>query len=299
MPSMTTMKKTMKEPIMSMRRSSPPVIAAVLVASAIGLVSRTSAAGNREECVEAHGRAQDLRDKGQLSRARQTFLTCAQSSCPSLIQQDCARYSEELAQLVPTVTFGARDSNAADLPATTVYVDDNLMTTRLDDGRSYELDPGKHVVRYVHDGRETTLKVVLNQGERGRLLVATFVDRSAPKRDAIEAPGPASTEPSRSALPLVVAGVGAVAAATGGVLFALGSGSVPDNCTMSTRECAAAPNDPAFAKAESGVRLANTGLAIGITGAVTLLGGIVWYLVQPTSSSDSRRGRIGGPLFTF
>jgi hypothetical protein len=228
-------------------------------------------------------------------------MTCAQSACPSLIQQDCARYSEELTQLVPTVTFSARDANAADLPVTTVYVDDVLMTNRLDDGRAYELDPGKHVVRYVHDGKETTLKVVLNQGERGRLLVATFVDRAAPKR---EVQAPETTEPpvndsKRSILPLVVAGVGAAAAITGGVLFGVGSGSVPDSCSMATKECAAPPGDPAFAKAASGVELANTGIAIGITGAITLVGGIVWYLVQPSGSNDSRRARIGGPLFTF
>ena len=68
---------------------------------------------------------------------------------------------------------------------------------------------------------------------------------------------------------------------------------------MATKECAAPPNDPSLAKAESGVRLANTGLAIGISGAVTLIGGLVWYLVQPASAPDSRRARIGGPVFTF
>jgi hypothetical protein len=289
------------EKLMSMRTSSLPISAALLLAAV--LVPATGNATPREECVDSHGRAQDLRDRGQLARARQMFLTCAQSSCPSLVQQDCAKYSEELAQLVPTVTFGARDSNAADLPTTSVYVDDALVATRLDDGRAYEIDPGKHVVRYVHDGRETTLKVVLNQGERGRLLVATFLDRSAPSRK--ESPTPETTEPpvnepKRSALPLVVAGIGAAAAAAGGVLFALGSGSVPDQCSMATKECTAPPNDPSLAQAEAGVRLANTGLAIGISGAVTLVGGLVWYLLQPASTPDSRRARVGsGPLFTF
>jgi hypothetical protein len=264
---------------MPMRTSSPLLVAAgLLIASS--LVPRTSAAGSREECVDAHSRAQDLRERGQLARARQTFLSCAQSSCPNVVQQDCARFSEELAQLVPTVSFSARDANAADLPTTTVYVDDTLVATRLDDGRTYEVDPGKHVVRYVHDGKETTLKVVLNQGERGRLLVATFVDRSAPaRRDAaasVETADPPSLESRRSVLPLLVAGVGAAAAITGGVLFAVGSSSVPDACSMSTKECATAPNDPALAKAESGVRLANTGLAVGIGGAVTLIGGLGW-----------------------
>jgi len=287
---------------MSMRTSFPLFVSAGLLI-AVSLVPRTSAAGAREECVESHGRAQDLRERGQLARARQTFLTCAQSSCPTVVQQDCARFSEELAQLVPTVTFGARDANAADLPTTTVYVDDALVATRLDDGRTYELDPGKHVIRYVHDGKETSLKVVLNQGERGRLLVATFLDRSAPpKREAAPADtaeAATSNEARRPLFPLVVAGIGAAAAITGGALFAVGSSSVPDACSMSTKECATAPNDPAIGKAESGVRLANTGLAVGIGGAVTLLGGLVWYLVQPASTPDSRRARIGGPLFTF
>ena len=266
---------------------------------AICLVSTSSLAGSREECVDAHGRAQDLRERGQLARARQTFLSCAQSSCPTLVQQDCARYSEELAQLVPSVTFGARDASAADLPNTTVYVDDTLFTTRLDDGRSYELDPGKHTVRYVHDGKESLLRVVVNQGERGRLLVATFLGGAAPKRESGETSPPRSSEPSRSAIPLVVAGAGVAAAVTGVVLFAVGSSNVPDTCTIATRECTAPPNDPSLAKAESGVRLANTGVAVGITGAVTLIGGLVWYFVQSPSNGDSRRGRIGGPVFTF
>jgi hypothetical protein len=296
------------EPIMSMRRSSllsAPFAAALALATIILVVPATSFAGPRDECVDAHSRAQDLRERGQLAQARRTFLTCAQSSCPSVVQQDCARFSEELASLVPSVTFGARDANAADLPNTTVYVDDSIVATRLDDGKSYEIDPGKHVIRYVHDGRETTLRVVLNQGERGRLLVATFVDRSRAaeqarrERETPELTEPPVAESKRSVVPLVFAGIGAAAAVTGGVLYGIGRGSVPDTCNVSTKECATTPNDPSLAKAESGVRLANTGLAIGISGAVTLLGGIVWYLVQPSASSDSRRARIGGPLFTF
>jgi hypothetical protein len=291
-----------KETKMSMQTfpgSAAPRVAALVLAST--LFAATATAAPREECVESHGRAQDLREKGQLARARQTFLTCAQSACPALVQQDCARFSEELTQLVPTVTFGARDANAADLPATTVYVDETLFATRLDDGRTYELDPGKHTIRYVHDGKETSLKVVLNQGERGRLLVATFVERANLRRDAAEpSEPPLPSEGRRSALPLVVAGLGAAAAVTGGVLMAIGSSSVPDTCSMSTKECAVPPNDPSLGKAESGVRLANAGMAAGISGLVALAGGLVWYLAQPTTSaSEPRRGRIGGPLFTF
>jgi hypothetical protein len=273
---------------------------AVLLAAAIVLTSVGASAASRDECVDAHGKGQELRDKGLLTRAKLQFMTCAQSSCPALVQADCARFGEELAHIVPTVTFGARDASAGDLPNTTVYVDDTLMTTRLDDGKSYELDPGKHVVRYLHDGRETTMKVVLNQGEKGRLLLATFVDPSAPKKAAPEAIDPPPPEaPKRPILPLVVAGVGGAALVTGGVLFGLGMSKVPSNCTFSTRECAGPPNDPSLDQARSGVSTANLGVTIGVAGAVTLVGGLVWYFLQPTGP-DSRRAAlptIGGITF--
>jgi hypothetical protein len=294
------------------------VLALFVAASAVLATPAECAAGSRDsrdsketkdakdtkdECLEAHGRGQDLKDKGHLTRAKQVFLTCAQSSCPALVQADCARFGEELAQLVPTVTFGARDARAADLPITTVYVDDVLVATRLDDGKAYELDPGKHVVRYVHDGKETTLKVVLGQGEKGRVLLATFLD--PPRRDAAQAAAPAGSvdafepaiEPKRNKLPLVVAGLGAAAAATGGVLFGLGMAKVPGGCDVAAKECAAPPGDPSLAQAKSGVSLANTGAALGVTGAVVLVGALVWYFVQPVD--EARRASAPAGVFRF
>jgi len=272
-------------------------VIASAVASAFLLVALPATAGPREECLEAHSRAQDLREKGQLARARQTFLACAQSTCPSLVQADCAKSSDELGQLVPTVTFSARDSAAADLPNTTVYVDDALVTSRLDDGKTYELDPGKHVVRYVHDGKEMSLKVVLSQGEKGRLLVATFLSATSPSRREPELTEPPRAEGSRSAFPLVLAGIGGAALIGGSILAGVGASSIPSSCSLSTHACAAPPGDPAINDAASGTRLANAGIAIGIGGAVVLVGGLVWYFVQPTS--DSRRGKTFSPLITF
>ncbi|MBX3192365.1 MAG: hypothetical protein KF819_35570 [Labilithrix sp.] len=257
-----------------------------------------SAAASKDECLEAHGRAQDLREKGQLARAKQMFMTCAQSSCPALVQGDCARNSDELSHLLPSVTFTARDATANDLPNTTVYVDDVLVTTRLDDGRSYELDPGKHTLRYVHEGKETTLKVVLNQGEKGRVLIATFVGTPSPLEPEIS--GPVVSSPKRPSFPLVVAGLGGAAAIAGGLLLGIGLAGVPDRCSISTRECAGPPNDPALEDARSSVSLANAGTAIAVGGAVMLAGGLLWYFLQPPS--DTRTGRLplgSGPLISF
>jgi hypothetical protein len=259
-----------------------------LAALSLFVPSGDSAAASKDECVDAHGKGQDLREKGQLVRARQMFMACAQSSCPNLIQGDCARFGDELERIVPTVTFGARDSKAADIPNTSVYVDEVLVATRLDDGKSYELDPGKHMIRYVHDGKETTLKVILSQGEKGRVLVATFVD---PRSSSSPASAIFNTEttpppaPKKPMLPLVVAGVGAAALAAGGALFAVEMGKVPSNCSVGTKECAAPPNDPSFQDAHAATSMANVGLGVGIAGAVLLVTGIIWYVASPATTS--------------
>ena len=277
-------------------------VAGLTVAIAVPLLAaeRECAAASKDECVDAHGRGQDLREKGQLTRARQMFMSCAQSSCPPLLQGDCARLGEELDRIVPSVSFGARNSHATDLPNTTVYVDDVLVATRLDDGKSYDFDPGKHTVRFLHDGKETSLKVILNQGERGRVLVATFVDvRQAPSPSSASSAGdapPSLPSPKRNAFPLVLAGVGAAAVAGGTTLLAIELGRVPSSCSLSTRECAAAPGDAAFTDAHAAMSLANVGIGIGIGGVVLLVTGIVWYVSQPTASpTDSTSARAISP----
>ncbi len=284
------------------RRSVTFAVIAVAVGLPSFMSSPASAAPKdkereKDECVDAHGRGQDLREKGQLTRARQVFLSCAQSSCPGLIQGDCARFGEDLDRLVPTVSFTARDAKAADLPNTSVYVDDTLVATRLDDGKSYNVDPGKHVVRFVHDGKETTITAVLTQGEKGRVLVATFIDRSATASPTPTETSAAAPQARRPVLPLVVAGIGAAAFATGGVLLALGLHQVPSSCSVSSKECAAAPGDPAFADAQSGTSLANVGLGVGLGGAAMLIGGVVWYIVQPrTLPTEPTRAAFIHPL---
>lgn len=280
------------------KRRAPMGAALASAALTLSLLAaqQEAAAIPKEACLDAHGRGQDLREKGQLTRARQMFMTCAQSSCPSLVQGDCARFVEEVDRMVPSVSFGARDEKGTDLAATSVYVDDQLIATRLDDGKSYEFDPGRHSVRFVHQDKETTLTLVLNQGEKARTVVAAFNDpRHADGHDASSsAPAvPAPPTPHRPAFPLVVAGAGAAALVAGGVIIGLGIAKVPSNCSYSSKDCAAIPGDPSFSQAHDGASLANLGIGVGIGGAVVLVGGLVWYFtrtpVLPTKETGAAR----------
>ncbi len=283
---------------MPFRRLASGVVATSLLVTASG---PALAAPSKDECVEAHGRGQDFREEGRLTKARQVFLTCSQQTCPALIQSDCARFAEELGRLVPSVTFVARDTHAADLPNTSVYLDEQLVASRLDEGKSYDVDPGKHSVRFVHEGKEVSMRVVLSQGEKGRNVIATFTDSAgAEPTGSGTRPPAAGGEPaqppaaSRPVFPLILAGVGGLTAGVGVVLIAVGLGKVPSTCNNSTKECAAPPGDKAFDDARSGVSTANTGVVLGVAGAAVAVTGLVWYFAQ-SPQSPSRTGKSFTP----
>ena len=72
----------------------------LVIAVLLAIACRLPRAGDltKEECVDAHSKGQDAKEQGKISLARKLFLTCAQSSCPNLVQGDCARFADELSR---------------------------------------------------------------------------------------------------------------------------------------------------------------------------------------------------------
>jgi len=237
---------------------------------------------SKEVCIESHGKGQDAREQGKLSLARKLFLTCAQSSCPSLVQGDCARFADDLARTQPSIGFVARDGSGGDLPDTTVYVDEMLVATRID-GTLHELDPGKHSVKFVHAGKEQVVTVVVGAGEKGRTISATF-GSAAPAQPTLTGTQAGPTKPAeptertthpKGAKILMIAG-GAVA--VGGIALGVyGITKVPDGCSIGSHECSAPPGDPVFDDASSAMKLVNIGFIAGAAGVAATVGGLVWY----------------------
>jgi len=244
---------------------------------------------SKEQCIDAHSRGQDAQSEGKLTLARKLFLTCAQSSCPVLVQGDCARFVDDLSRQQPSLTFVARDAQGADLPDTSVYIDENLAATRLDDGKAHEVDPGRHTVRFTSAGKEYSSTIVVGLGEKGRTVMATFttINPPAPAVRATASAGPAvrRVHPFGSKIAI---GVGGVAVATGALLAVLGVRKVPSSCSISSNQCSAPPGDPVFDQAKSGMQEVNIGIAIGSIGAVALAGGLTWYFLKATTERDDR-----------
>jgi hypothetical protein len=235
---------------------------------------------SKEVCVDAHGRGQDAREQGKLSMARTLFITCAQSQCPALVQDDCARFADELNRLQPWLTFAARDERGNDLPDTVVYVDEQLLLTRLDDGKAHAVDPGRHVVRFSHRGLDENITIVVGSGEKGRTVVATFAPpSSASETSAATHAGqaPAQAEPARSRGARALIITGAALAAAGTALGIAGLVRVPSSCSLSSHDCAAPPGDATFDDAAKAVRWSNVGWTSAGVGAAALVGGLIWF----------------------
>ena len=270
-----------------------------LIGFAIGLAitaalpsTRLAAEPSKDQCLDAHSRGQDAKDSGKLSLARKLFLTCAQPSCPTLVQGDCARFADDLSRQLSSLTFIARDARGADLPDTAVYVDDILLLTRLDDGKPHEIDPGRHTVRFSSGGKDQTVTLVVGTGEQGRAVVATFAAinplPSGSPGNAMAAEDAASRQPTTTTVhPLgaKLAMAGGLALTAGGVVL-YATASLPANCSASKNTCAAPPGDPVFAKASSAMKRRNAGLFVGGLGAAALVGGAVWYFTSASTETE-------------
>ncbi|HET9989094.1 MAG TPA: hypothetical protein VFQ65_11245 [Kofleriaceae bacterium] len=264
---------------------------------------------SKEECLDAHGKGQDAKDQGKLTLARKLFLSCAQPSCPTLVSNDCARFADDLGRQQPSVSLAARDGSGADLPDTTVYIDDVLVATRLDDGRPHEIDPGKHVVRFTNGGKEQVVTIVLGSGEQGRSVAAVFgpakgSSAAASSNPAAPKPAPPQDTHPTGAKVLMIGGL--VVTVAGAAFGAFELTRVPQQCSISTNQCAAAPGDQVFSDAQSAVHNANIGWVVTGIGLAAAIGGTVWYYtgvkhpekehfaIAPWASPDGGGFAVGG-----
>jgi hypothetical protein len=165
----------------------------------------------KEQCVDANTQAQGLRRSGKFEQARELLRTCADPSCPGIIQDDCNSRLDELTRMQPTLVLTAKDAAGTDVGAVTVTMDGKHVTDTLD-GTALAVDPGQHVFTFTVAGRPAvTRTLILAEGEKDRREVIDL--GGAP-------PGPgesAASEPpsNRRTLGWIVGGAGIAAAGVG------------------------------------------------------------------------------------
>ncbi|HOU89849.1 MAG TPA: hypothetical protein PLU22_02325 [Polyangiaceae bacterium] len=150
-----------------------------LIALLLASGSAAAEAVSTQTCVDSHVRAQAQRLEGQLVAASQSLRTCAHEACPDVIQRDCVAWLEELQGEVPTVVFDASDRKGP-LTEVTVTHEGRVIATSID-GAAVELDPGTYDFAFeTADGRRRTIRALIRQGERNRVVAADFSRRDGP-----------------------------------------------------------------------------------------------------------------------
>ena len=191
--------------------------AAALLTSAALLTAPLVRADDKQACLAASEKAQQLRNEGKLSAAREQLLVCGRTECPKLVQQDCTQWMSEVLQILPTVVPGAKDRSGRDLVDVKVSVDGALVAESID-GKAVPIDPGVHTLRFEASGAPPVEEqVVVKQGEKNRIVTVTLAlgEEPSPTKEGT-APAP-ETERSAPIAAYVVGGLGL--AALGAALY--------------------------------------------------------------------------------
>jgi len=238
-------------------------------------------------CVKAAENAQTERSAHRLRAARQRLLACAQSSCPSVVRNDCANWLSEVDQLMPSVVVQARDSRGIELFDVRVTVDGEVVANHLD-GLAVAVDPGSHVFLFEADGAPPLQQqLLIREGEKGRAMPITL---------AAPAPPPAPAKPARHIHPLtyVFGGLG-VAGIAGFTYFGIkgtaDAAELRDSCGKN-KSCRQDQVDPVHRE----LVVADVCLAVGVVSLGTAL---YFYLShqQPAPSTAVKPAVAVAPGF--
>src|ERR1700722_231833 len=186
-----------------------PTISVAMVMS-FRAASTPASDGNKLQCIEAHEQAQVLRQAGHLRAARQKLLVCTRSVCPTVVQQECGGWLQQVDVALPTVVLSVHDQRGSDVTAVRISVDGELLVERLD-GRPVAIDPGPHTLRFEVAGEPPLERPWgLREGEKDRAIVVGLPSPSPPAiavPSAPPPPAPAEQERASSSANVVVGAV--------------------------------------------------------------------------------------------
>jgi hypothetical protein len=260
---------------------------------------------NKDQCIDANTRAQDLRRAEKLIEAREALRLCAAVSCPKVVREDCTNRLDDLDAILPSITFEAKDGAGRDLSAVTVTIDDKPFVDRLD-GSAVELDPGEHTFNFEAAGLPpTALKLVIHEADRGRRESVTIGPPPArpearqEEQRALRPPPTAQAKPrlgTQRIVALTAGGVGVGGVVLGSIFGAIAMSKKSDAQKACPNACADQNGVNAWSSAKSA---GNVSTVAFIVGGVGLAGGaVLWFTAKPekVEGTDAKGVRVGiGP----
>ena len=278
------------------RAAHVAAVAATLVVAAARPAPAADSA-QKAACLRASEEGQHLRVAGRLREARRSFLVCARDQCPAVVRDDCATWTGDVTDAMPSVIFSARDAAGRPTTAVTVEIDGETVATHLD-GSPLLLDPGDHHLRFAHQGSPSVERTLsLSKGEKRRNVVLDVEAPSAPA-PAVTAPAPVPTtttilppvsaapphrSPTRLIGPVAFGGAGIVALGVGTYLLVHASSDV------SALESSCSPFCGHDAVDRLRTRALTGDVLLGIGATSLLAGGYLYFFTQPRATDAPQR----------
>ncbi len=196
-------------------------------------------ADDKRVCIQASEQGQQLRDSGKYTQARAAFTQCARDACPAIVHRDCTRWLSDLAQLWPSVVFGAKDPSGNDKTDVTVSADGKPIASTLD-GKPVQIDPGEHVFRFEAQGFAPVERTVLvRAGEKSRQVVAQLGDtRGAGAVAKATTPPPTTGTKPDAPIPTSVWVFGGLSLVAFGTEAFFGITGLNDRSSLESQPCA-------------------------------------------------------------
>lgn len=276
-----------------------------------------ASADDKASCLDANSKGQTFRDAHKLIEARDQFRICARSSCPGVLQKDCATWLDEVERMLPSVVFAFKDGAGQDVVDARVSEANKVLATTLD-GTAIAMNPGVHTFQFqLADGTRVEQRTVVREGQKALTVTAVGPKPSGLSKAVPPSPGlPASSSPSPSPSALkpdrpgatdpapnptgssghsshtwayVAGGIGLAGIAVGSVagILALGKKQTADG------HCTGAECEPVGTEAGNSGRgladVATVGFGAGIAGLA--LGTVLWVLAPGRSSEQKAEAR--------
>jgi hypothetical protein len=226
-----------------------------------------------DACVAAFEGSQLSRRNGQLLKAQSELATCVQTSCLEAIQVACEKWLGEVERAIPTVVLEA-SVNGEDRTDVRVDLDGEVLRGTLD-GKAIGVDPGPHTFRFHWGALPPVEKpIVVKEGEKLRVVSATFEEAPKPASQPLVPPAPA---PASRPVPPLVYVLGGVAAAGAGAFLGFGLSGRAD-VDRYKGECAPRCSQDQVDGVQTKYLIANVSAVIA--GAALVTGAVV-YVIRP------------------
>ena len=251
---------------------------AIAAASLLTVHAPVARADDKNSCVGSYGSSQELRRDQHLARARDELRSCSRAVCPALVRTDCIAWLDQVQAEFPTLAIRAQ-KDGGDIANVRVSVDNQVVAARLD-GRSLEIEPGEHTLRFETEGAPAVaMTVVLREREKDRVIPVSFVSTSRRPDGAARA----EALPFFRAVPVgsyVLGGVGIAGLATFGVLGLIGKSresSLDDTCKPNCSQTSIGNVRTEYMVAD---------VALGV-GAAALVSSGIWYFLRPRGPHET------------